>query len=173
MDPRAISPEPLAFLLPVHHDEYTFALRGDGRDRKRPALLLDFQTRVDKPSRPEVTVKDDCTTFSVPEGVKGRIWLDPTTHDILRFEQGLKKRFEVRVPYDRARLGTGDDFEVERLDSTIRYRTVVFRDPEEAVLLPESIESITVIRGGGHVGNRTTQIFSDYRRFITAGRIVR
>ena len=173
MDPRAISPEPLAFLLPIHRDEYVFALRGAGRDGKRPALMLDYQTRIDKPGRPEVTVKDDCTTFSVPEGVKGRIWLDPTTHDIMRFEQGLKKRFEVRVPYDSARLGAPDDFAVERLDSSIRYRSVVFRDPDETVLLPESIESLTLIRGGGRVGNRTTQRFTDYRRFITAGRIVK
>ena len=173
MDPRAISPEPLAFLLPSHRDEYVFSLLRFGRDLKRPALMLDFETRVDRPGRPEVTVKDDCTTFSVPEGVKGRIWLDPVTHDILRFEQGLKKRFEVRVPYDRARFGAQDDFAVERLDSSVRYRSVVFHDPDETVLLPESIESLTVIRGGGHVGNRTSQRFSDYRRFITAGRIVK
>ena len=173
MDPRAISPEPLEFMLPGHRDEYLFALRGAGRDGRRPALLVDYQTRVDRPAHPEVTVKDDCTTFSVPEGVKGRIWLDPATHDIMRFEQGLKRRFEVRLPYDRMRPGGPDYFAVERLDSSIRYRSVVFHDPDETVLLPESIESLTVIRGGGRVGNRTIQRFSDYRRFITAGRIVR
>jgi hypothetical protein len=173
MDPRATSPEPLAFLLPIHRDEYVFSLRGAGRDGKRPALMLDYQTRVDKPGRSEVTVKDDCTTFSVPEGLRGRIWLDPATHDIMRFEQGLKRRFDVRVPYDRARPDAPDSFAVERLDSSIRYRPVVFHDPDETVLLPESIEALTVIRGGGHVGNRTTQRFSDYRRFLTDARIIR
>lgn len=173
MDPRAISPEPLAFLLPVHRDAFIFSLRGAGRDGKRPALMLDYQTRVDERRRAEVTVKDDCTTFSVPEGLKGRVWVDPITHDVMRFEQNLKSRFEVRVPYDRARFGSPDDFEVERLDSSIRYRSVVFHDPDETVLLPESIESLTLIRGGGHLGNRTTQRFSNYRRFITAGRIVK
>jgi hypothetical protein len=172
MDPRAISPEPLAFLLPIHRDDYLFSLRGSGRDGKRPALLLDYRTRVDKPGRSEVTVKDDCTTFSVPEGVMGRIWLDPATHDIMRVEQGLKNRFDVRVPYDRARPGPPEDFSVERLDSSIRYRSVAFHDPDEMVLLPESIESLTLIRGTGHLGNRTTQKFSDYRRFLTTGRIV-
>ena len=71
------------------------------------------------------------------------------------------------------RIGGPDYFAVERLDSSIRYRSVVFHDPDETVWLPESIESLTVISGGGHVGNRTLQKFSDYRRFITAGRIVR
>lgn len=172
MDPRAISPEPLAFLLPIHRDEYVFSLRGAGRDGKRPALLLDYQTRIDKPGHSEATVKDDCTTFSVPEGATGRIWLDPITHDIMRVERGLKKRFEVSVPYDRTRGGAPEVFAVERLDSSIRYRSVVFHDPDETVLLPESIDSLTLVRGGGHVGNRTTQRFSDYRRFIATGRIV-
>jgi hypothetical protein len=173
MDPQAISPEPLAFLLPIHRDEYVFSLRGAGRDGKRPALMLDYETRVDKPGRSEVTVKDDCTTFSVPEGARGRIWLDPATHDIMRLEQGLKRRFFVQVPYDRARSGASDFFAVERVDSSIRYRSVVFQDPDETVLLPESIESLVLIRGGGHLGNRTTQRFSDYRRFLTAARIVK
>jgi hypothetical protein len=84
----------------------------------------------------------------------------------------LKRRFDVRVPYDSARFGTPYFFSVERLDSSIRYRSVVFHDPDETVWLPESIESLTIVRGGGHVGNRTTQRFSDYRRFLTAGRIV-
>jgi hypothetical protein len=172
MDPRANSPEPLVFLLPVHHEEYIFSLRGAGRDGKRSALMLDYQSRVDKPGRPEVTVKDECTTFSVPEGIKGRLWLDPITYDIMRLEEGLKKPFEVRVPDKYGLYEAARDFTVQRLDSSIRYRSVAFRDPDETVLLPESIESQTIIRGGGHVGNRTTQRFSDCRRFLTAGRII-
>jgi hypothetical protein len=60
---------------------------------------------------------------------------------------------------------------VERADSTIRYRRVAFHDPEETVLVPESIESLTVF-GGSAASHRTTQVFSNYRRFLTAGRVV-
>ena len=113
-----------------------------------------------------------CTTFSVPDGVKGRLWLDPVTFDILRLEEGLKRPFEVRVPDKYGRLQAEHDFTVDRVDASIRYRSVTFHDPDETVLLPESIESQTVIRGGGHVGNRTTQRFSDCRRFLTTGRVI-
>ena len=38
---------------------------------------------------------------------------------------------------------------LDRADSSIRYRTVTFSEPNEIVLLPESIEMMTVIRGSG------------------------
>ena len=56
---------------------------------------------------------------------------------------------------------------------SIRYRPVDFTDPEETVLLPESIESLVVFRGAGVVGHRTVQTFSGYKRFVTAGRLVK
>jgi hypothetical protein len=47
---------------------------------------------------------------------------------------------------------------------------VEFTDPAEALLLPESIDSITVLRSGLQ-SVRRSQVFSDYRRFLTAGRV--
>jgi hypothetical protein len=55
---------------------------------------------------------------------------------------------------------------------TIRYKTVAFHDPEEAMLLPESIDLINVMRGG-LASTRRSQTFSDYRRFLTGGRVVK
>ena len=46
-------------------------------------------------------------------------------------------------------------------------RSVSFVDPEEVLMLPAEIETVTVIRGGGTQRNRITQRFSDYRRFLT------
>jgi hypothetical protein len=54
---------------------------------------------------------------------------------------------------------------------TIRYKTVVFRDPDEVLLLPESIDSFTLIRGGLQSARRN-QTFSDYKRFVTGGRVL-
>ena len=48
----------------------------------------------------------------------------------------------------------------------------VGHDPEEAVMLPESIVSLQVIRNSGVPRLRTTQKFSKYRRFITGAKIV-
>ena len=171
MDPRSISPEPLAFMLPAHRDEYVFSLSGSGRDRNRPAMFLDYKPRM--PGKPEVTYKDDCTSVSLPNWEKGRVWVDPDTHDVMRVEQALVKRFDHRVPYERVRMGMGDYWTLERADTSIRYRAVQFQDPEETVLLPESITSLTVFRGSGVAGHRTNQTFSGYRRFITGGRIVK
>jgi hypothetical protein len=54
----------------------------------------------------------------------------------------------------------------------MRYKAVAFRDPDEVMLLPESIESVTVVRGGLQ-STRRTETFSGYRRFLTAGRVVK
>jgi hypothetical protein len=54
---------------------------------------------------------------------------------------------------------------------TIRYETVAFSDPEEVLLLPESIDTVTVVRGGLQ-STRRSHTFSDYRRFVTGGRVL-
>ena len=61
---------------------------------------------------------------------------------------------------------------IERADSTIQYRAVTFSDPDETWLVPVSIESVTIVRNAGVPRLRTRQLFSDYRRFTAAGRIV-
>ena len=60
---------------------------------------------------------------------------------------------------------------IVRDDVTIRYKTVAFSDPDEVMLLPESIHSFTVIRGGLQ-STRRHQMFSDYKRFVTGGRVL-
>jgi hypothetical protein len=52
----------------------------------------------------------------------------------------------------------------------MRFTLVTFDDPDETLLLPESIESLTVVRSGLQ-SIRRTQVFSNYRRFLTSGRV--
>jgi hypothetical protein len=61
---------------------------------------------------------------------------------------------------------------LERDDLTLRYQTVAFTDPDEVVLLPESLESMTLLRSGLQSIRRTDR-FSGYRRFLTTGRVTR
>jgi hypothetical protein len=61
---------------------------------------------------------------------------------------------------------------IVRADSSIEYRAVTFTDPDETWVLPASIESMTVIRNAGVPQLLTRQVFSNCRRFTTAGRIV-
>jgi hypothetical protein len=61
---------------------------------------------------------------------------------------------------------------IESAESSIRYRQVSFKDPEEALMLPVSIDTTTVIRGATTQRMRISQRLSDYRRFLTGGRMV-
>ena len=58
-----------------------------------------------------------------------------------------------------------------REDTTIRYKKVVFSDPDESLLLPESIDMLSVVSGGLQ-STRRSQVYSDYKRFVTGAKIV-
>ena len=171
MDPKSVSTEPLEILLPHHRDEYLFSWAGPGKLKNQRTVMVEYRSRVR--GKVEGTKKDDCVTISAPGYSKGRIWVDETTHDVLRLDEQLVGRLEYRLPRGKDSRDYGEDtYIVERADSTIRYRRVTFQEPEEVVVLPESIESLTVF-GGSAASHRTTQMFSNYRRFMTEGRIVK
>jgi hypothetical protein len=174
-DPTPVSPEPLAFLLPGDRDEYRFTAVREGRERDRPAQVIDFASarRAGHP----VLIEDehghkDCFDWKGPVPISGRLWVDAATADVLRLERHLKGPTDVRVP---ERLQRQYDLPVwvtiDRDDLTIRYTDVAFSDPDEIVLLPASMESVTVLRTALQ-STRRTHVFSDYRRFLTSGRII-
>jgi hypothetical protein len=172
LDPKSGALEPLAILLPHHRPEYTFVLNGIGslkglKDRR--AMLLDYRSRTPGPI--EGKWKGDCVSIDAPGRTKGRIWVDEMTHDVLRLDEQLTTQFEYRVPREHWGFAGPMVWVVERADSSIRYRPVAFHDPEETVLLPDTIESLTVFRNAQSY--RISQTFSGYRRFITGGRIVK
>jgi len=59
---------------------------------------------------------------------------------------------------------------IDRDDVTLRFGPVSFSDPDETMLLPESIESLTVVRTGLQ-SSRRTQVFRNYRRFLVSSRL--
>ena len=116
--------------------------------------------------------RDDCFDWSGHIASRGRVWVDAVNHDVLRVERTLFGPVEVRVPALIQRRYRLDNWVViVRDDLTIRYQRVVFTDPDEVLLLPELIDSQTIIRGGLQ-STRRRQTFSDYRRFVTGGRVV-
>ena len=60
-------------------------------------------------------------------------------------------------------------FVAERADTTIEYKRFAFVDPDETLLLPARVESITFIRNSGVPRVRVIRTFTDYRRFLTTG----
>jgi hypothetical protein len=174
-DPNPLSSEPLAFLLPAHRSEYQFRTAGIAKDRNRTALMIDFAS-VDRRSNPELiedpSGHDDCFDWSGHIASRGRIWVDARNYDVVRVERGLRGPVDVRVPaLIQRRHQLASWVVIVRDDVTIRYKTVAFSDPDEVLLLPESIESLSVVRGGLE-STRRNQTFSDYKRFVTGGKVL-
>lgn len=171
MDPRAVSPDPLAMMLAGHREAYAFAWGGPARVRGRRALKLDYKSRT--AGKAEIAWRGECFSISLPGRTRGRVWVDQTTNEVLRLDESLTGTFDYQLPQEHTRPGGPLRVEIQRADSSIRYRPVVFHDPEEAVLLPATIESLQIVQGAGAPRVRITQTFSDHRRFITGARIVR
>jgi hypothetical protein len=175
-DPTPFSTEPLAFLLPAHRDEYRFTTVRDGKERDRAALVIDFVS-TERSSRAGLIEDDrghdDCFDWKGSIAIDGRLWVDAATNDVLRLERHIRGPIDVKVP---TRLQRKYQFTswltLERDDMTLRFKDVAFSNPEEVVLLPESMESMTVFRTGLQ-SIRTRQVFSDYQRFLTGSRIVK
>jgi len=174
-DPTPLSLEPLTLLLPAHRPDYEFRFAGLGKDRNRAVFLIDFKS-VDSRSSVEL-IEDpaghaDCFDWSGHVASRGRVWVDATSYDVVRMERGLRAMLDVRVP---ERIQRKHHLEnpvvIEREDTTIRYRTVAFTAPDETLLLPESIESLIIARGGLQ-STRRIQAYSDYRRFLGDARII-
>jgi hypothetical protein len=176
-DPNPLTTEPLAFLLPAHRSEYRFVAAGLGKDRDREALLIDFSS-VGRKNKAELVEdpegRDGCFNWSEDGvAVKGRIWVDATSHDVVRVDSRLSGPVDLKVSDKvQRRYNFPSWVVVERLDVTIRYKTIAFRDPTEAMLLPESINMLVINRGGLQ-STRRSQTFSDYKRFVTGGRLVK
>jgi len=175
-DPNPLSPEPLAFLLGEHRDEYQFTSVGHGRERDRATLIIDFMS-TKRTGRPELIEDerghDECFDWTGPVATKGRVWVDAQSHEVLRVDRRIAGPVDLRVPWNlQRRYGLPAWVVLERDDLTLRYQTVAFTDPDEVVLLPESIESMTVLRSGLQSIRRTDR-FSGYRRFLTTGRVIK
>jgi hypothetical protein len=170
MDPKPVSPEPLAFLLFSRHHETQFSMAGTARVDGRSAIMIDYRGVAALPD--EITWTEECVSLTLPGRSRGRVWIDAVTYDVLRMDDRLVGSFEFDVPREQVRRGAARSMVIERAESSIRYKPVAFKEPEETLLLPSSIDSVTVIRGSGMQRVRITQRFSDYRRFLTTGRIV-
>jgi hypothetical protein len=171
MDPKSVSPEPLAFLLPDRRHKYSFTSAGVGRVDGRDAVMVDYKAL--EPGKPIVEWTDDCVSVDVPGRWRGRLWAEPETATIVRMDEQLIGMVDLPIPRKHQQINGALFLTLERADMSIRYRAVRFSDPDETLMLPAEITSSSMWRNGGSPGNRVTQSFSNYRRFVTAGRIIR
>jgi len=171
LDPKPVSLDPLSFLLPQHQREYKFTYKGIGKvGNGRTGVMIDYAPAGKSP--PEIVWHDSCVSINLPQQTRGRVWVDRFGGDVLRIDETVFGPYDIRVPEEQQRKGAVAIMTLDRADSTIRYRPVTFTEPNEILLLPESIEMMTVIRGSGSPRVRTTQTFTGYQRFVTGGRLL-
>ena len=168
--PESEGADPLSVLLPTRQREFEFSLhdleRIDGREVAQVAY-----TPVDA-APGEVEWDGDCVRIELDGWYGGEAWVDVESGDVLRLDGHLTRQFEFREPQDRPRASLRWS-RLERDDTTIRYERVAFEDPAETLMLPRSIERNWAIEGGGFIPRYfRSQQFSNYRRFVTDGRLV-
>jgi hypothetical protein len=176
-DPRESWEEPLAMFLPETRETYEFKWVGSGRTDGRPSVSLEFRERPVKDAEPPEAnwihgEQEECVSVSVPGRTRGRVWADLETGEVLRLDQSINGLFDIRVPSKEQQHWQTPYLTLERSDTSIKYRRVIFRDPDEAMMLPASIDTLTVWRGGNAQPMRKTQTFAGYRRFVAVGKLV-
>lgn len=148
LDPRSFSPEPLAFLLRERRDRFRFEVRGTERIGELRARRIDYVPL--RPEPPRVRWEGKCGTIETRGRTRGRILVDPGSGEVLRFTERLIGLVELPgPPRGPEHLLAPRWFTMERADTTIDYHRVAFADPDEMLLLPRRVESVTVIRESG------------------------
>jgi hypothetical protein len=164
----------LSMLLPAQRKDYVFSLASPGKVDGRVVLVVNYRlttrTTVDVK---EVEGKDDCISYDVDGGLRGKIWIDPGTFEVLRLDQGLVGLVDIVLPRRIARRpGVNDRWTLERMDTSIRFKPVTFKDPDETLMLPVSSSSLSITHGAGTPRLRTSVEYVGYRRFLTGARVV-
>ena len=168
--------QPLSLLLPAQREKYTFTFEKIEEIDDRMAIVLAYR-EIAKPTVDVSLVKDneDCISFDLEGGMRGKIWIDNLTHEVLRLDRGLSGLVTIPLPKKAQRRLVGGQeafWTMERFDSTIRFKRVSFQDPEETLILPVSSSTLQITRGAGTPRLRTSTQYVSYRRFMTGGRLV-
>ena len=172
MDPRSVSPEPLSMLLSGRREGFQFSLSRARRDSQPGTVILDYRPRERRAD--SVAWTKDCVSVDLPGRTVGRIWVSTETGDVLRLDERLTGTFDFPIPREhQVPFARQTSMSLENATTSIRYKAVAFQDPEETLMLPASIDSLAIWRGAGSRRNIITQEFSNCRRFLTDGRIVR
>jgi hypothetical protein len=171
---QSSEPQPLSLLLPGKRADYAFTLAGPTRLDGRDAVMIDYRLLTDVSVQSEtVNGRDDCISFQLEGGLRGRLWIDAETFDVLRLDQRLSEMVEIPLPREVTRRSSSPrSWTMERWDTSIRFKPVTFENPDETLVLPASLSSLRVTRGSGTPRLRTMTDYKNYQRFLTAGRVV-
>lgn len=162
--------EPLEFLRPEKQVDFDFSSAGTTRLDGRLVQMIDFRGRT--PGPVQVTWTEHCGRVELPGRTRGRLWVDPDTAVVLRLQEGVTGQVDLPVPREQQDRLSARSLTLERADTEVRFRPVRFSDPDETIYLPQRIETLTVTRNGTAPRIRTRHEYSNYRRFVTGGRML-
>jgi hypothetical protein len=130
------------------------------------AQRIDYMPRTPEP--PQVRWNGKCGWVDSFGRTRGSVWVDPASGEVLRFDERLSGHVALPGP------GNPDapEFVAERADTTIEYKRFAFVEPEETLVLPSRVESVAIIRNSAAPRVRVTRTYTDYRRFLTGGRVL-
>jgi len=171
---QASEEQPLSLLLPSQREKYAFSYSGRDTIDRRDAIVIAYR-EIRKPTVDASLIDDneECISFNIEGGMRGRIWIDAETHDVLRLDRSISGLIEIPLPRKVTRhAGAVPYWTMERWDSSIRFKRVSFQDPEETLVLPVESSTLQITRGAGTPRLRTSTLYQSYRRFMTAARIV-
>ena len=167
LDERSVTFGPLSFLLPANREKFRFTI---GRLETVGGIRtqrIEYETR--RPEPPTVRWNGKCGWVDSFGRTRGSVWVDPATGEVLRYDEHLSGRVKLPGPVGDAYAPT---FVAERADTTIDYKKFAFAEPNETLLLPSRVESVTFIQNSGAPRVRVVRTFTDYRRFLTGGRVL-
>ena len=167
LDQRSVTFGPLAFLLPANRGTFRFTVGRLETVNGVRTRRVDYETR--RPEPPTVRWNGKCGWVDSFGRTRGSVWVDPASGEVLRFDERLSGRVKLPGPAGDAHA---PEFVAERADTTIDYGTFAFVDPDETLLLPSRVESVTFIQNSAAPRVRVTRTFTNYRRFLTTGRVI-
>ena len=104
--------------------------------------MLEYSPSSERP--PIVTGDKTCITMDLPRRSRGRVWVDSNTDAILRLDEFLVGPTDVPIPRALQSVGGSLYITVDRSDTTTLYQPIVFSDPEETLMLPSRIDTVSV-----------------------------
>jgi hypothetical protein len=162
----------LSMLLPQQRDKYEFAIAGAAQVDGRDSVMVDFReiAKVSADVKP-VEGLEDCISYDLTGGQRGRVWIDRETFDVLRLDQRLVGMIDLRMPRVMLRRpGAATFLTLERADSSMRFARIAFAQPDESLLLPSVTTELRIVRGASRL--RTMTKYLNYKRFLTGSRVV-
>jgi len=167
LESTSFSVDPLALLLPAQRAKFRFST---GRTETLGGIRtqrIDFNPLVREPA--DVYWQGKCGIIRSVGSTRGRVWVDPVNGEVHRYHDELPDAVSLPGPPDR---NAPRSFTLQRFDTTVDYKRFAFTEPEETLLLPARVESVSAVHGSGVPRIRIVRTFSDYRRFLGSGRLV-